>query len=106
MLIVKSQSDFVVVCPEDIMYCVADGSYTILQLKDDRKLLVSKPLNHIQKQLSEPLFIRLHRSHLVNLRYVQRFTNHSTNVVLMQNGEELKVSMDKRQELLKHFIVL
>ena len=106
MIIVKSQNDLVVVCPKDIMYCLADGSYTHIYLKDNRKLLVSKALNHIQDQLSEKFFVRLHRSHLVNLTFVKSFANHTTNVVKMENGEELKVSMDRRKELLKHFIII
>jgi len=67
--------------PEDIVRLKASSSYTHIYLTNKKKLLISKVLKEFAIQL-EPLgFVRTHRSHLVNRRYIL-FVNASGNAVM------------------------
>ena len=88
----------------DLMYCVADGSYTKLYFTPDSKYLVTKSLGQIEGMISETHFIRIHKSHLVNMHFVQEVNNHTGHQIVMKNGEELAYSRNKKQEILEYFL--
>ena len=52
---------------ESIISCEANDNYTTLILKNDKKLVVSSTLKIIEEMLEDHVFIRVHRSFLVNL---------------------------------------
>jgi len=61
--------DYVTV--DDIMRIEADGAYSFIHLtKPDKVLHTSIPLNKLQTLLPTHQFFRTHRSHLVNLQFV------------------------------------
>jgi len=66
---------------KDLMYCVADGSYTKLYFTPDSKYLVTKSLGQIEGMISETHFIRIHKSHLVNMHFVSEVNNQIGNLV-------------------------
>ena len=59
---------------KDIMFCLADSNYTHIHLAGGKKFLASKTLSDIESMLPESKFIRIHKSHLVNLQHVLRVT--------------------------------
>lgn len=54
----------------DIIRVEADGAYTRIYLTDKRKYIVSYNIKVIEMQLDKNLFMRVHRSHIINLRKV------------------------------------
>lgn len=106
MILTNSKKGQILINESDIMYCVADGSYTVLQISGKGKVVVSKSLMQIEKQLTNPEFLRIHRSHIVNLNRADFFINHTTNVLRMEDGEELKLSKDKKKDFLSRYIKL
>jgi DNA-binding LytR/AlgR family response regulator len=55
----------------DICCITADGDYSLLQLRDGRRLLHDKSLDRLESLLPAS-FHRVHRSHLANLEYADR----------------------------------
>lgn len=104
--IFQTKKGQIVVDPDDIMYCLADGSYTNIVLSNHKKLTISKRISEVELQLDGAQFVRIHRSHLVNLQHAAQYVNHSANVIIMANGEELKVAEEKKKDVLKSFIRL
>jgi two-component system LytT family response regulator len=104
--IFQTKKGQIVVDPDDIMYCLADGSYTSIVLSNHKKLIVSKRISEVEQQLDGAHFVRIHRSHLVNLQHAAQYVNHASNVLIMSNGEELKVAEEKKKDVLKSFIRL
>lgn len=74
---------------QDIQYLKADGSYTYVYVseKDDYYIL-SERLGEIEKRLPEELFVRVHKSYVVNLEYVKSF---KTIIELRERKEEIPV---------------
>ena len=58
---------------DDIIRCESDNYYTKIFFKDGNSLLVSKTLKEIDQKLEEYDFVRTHKSHLVNIRYIKNF---------------------------------
>ncbi len=88
----------------DILYCLAENSYTNVYLKGGRKVTVSKHLKKVEQALPSGTFVRIHDSHLINLQHLVRYVNDNHSCVLMSNGEELGVSRNKRKEFLQRFV--
>ena len=88
----------------DILYCLAENSYTNVYLKGGRKVTVSKHLKKVEQALPSATFVRIHDSHLINLQHLVRYVNDNHSCVLMSNGEELGVSRNKRKEFLQRFV--
>lgn len=83
-----------------ILYCKAEGSYTNIILRDNKKLLLSKSLGETEQMLPLELFERIHHSLIVNIQHVNQFRKSSGLYIVMDNGEELSVSKSKKDQLL------
>jgi two-component system LytT family response regulator len=85
---------------EDIVWCVAEGSYTRFKLLDASEIMVSKNLKSYEDILSGHDFIRIHNSYLVNINHIKRFERTEGGVVIMDNGGILPVSVRKKDSLM------
>ena len=89
--------------PEEIIYCKSDGNYTEIYLKNGKKEVVSKKLKDVETLISEPLFLRVHNSFLVNMRYLKEFIKTDGSYLVLENGASIPVSRTKKADLL-HFL--
>src|SRR5690606_4557988 len=66
---------------DDIIHIEADSNYSIFHLKsakghpDGEKITVSKVLKDYEEILPEDKFVRVHKSSIVNLKYVKEYNN-------------------------------
>ncbi|MVO07929.1 response regulator [Flavobacterium sp. TP390] len=87
---------------EDIFLLEADSMYTQFYLKNDKKMLISKPLKYFTDLLeSKDMFYKPHRSYLVNLQYLQKLVKKEGTYIELENKFLVPVSKDKKDELLK-----
>lgn len=87
---------------EDIFLLEADSMYTQFHLKNDKKILISKPLKYFTDLLeSKEMFYKPHRSYLVNLQYLQKLVKKEGTYIELENKFLVPVSKDKKDELLK-----
>ena len=86
---------------ENIIYANAEGAYTHVFLKDNRKLIISKTLSDIEEMLPAEMFQRIHHSTLVNLSHVTHFLKTDGGYVILDNGDKLVVSKSKRDSVLE-----
>lgn len=86
---------------EDIYYCEADAMYTNFYLKNNEKILISKPLKYFTDLLeNKDLFFKLHRSYMVNLKYLQKIVKKEGTYIELENSVRVPVSKDKREDLM------
>ena len=86
---------------QDIVLLKADGMYTSVHVQNASELLISKPLKHFEDLLEAiPMFYRPHRSYLINLKYIQEYSKKDGGYIIMDNGETVSVSKDKKEEFL------
>ncbi len=83
----------------EIVRCEADINYTKFFLNCGKTVMVSKTMAEFEKMLPVNFF-RVHRSHLLNLNYVQEFKKKS-NLVVLTNNEKIEISTRKREAFLE-----
>jgi two-component system LytT family response regulator len=78
---------------EDILYVQAAENYVQLHLKGSRHLL-HVPIATLESSLDPSMFLRIHRSLIVNLRHIQELETgaHGEYIVLLQGGARLQSS--------------
>jgi two-component system LytT family response regulator len=86
------------ICTEEIILCKAAGSYSEVVLSDKRTFTVSKNLHWWEQQLNPGLFFRVHKSFLINLKYVCRISR-PENTVHLKNGDYTPVSRSLKKQL-------
>jgi two-component system, LytTR family, response regulator len=87
---------------EDIVRLEADRNYTIMQLKNGRKILTSKTLGAYEE--SFPVnFMRVHKSHFINLKYVRMVRNWPERFLVLADGTEVPVARRRWREI-KRFL--
>lgn len=93
---VQKDGRTVLVDGEAIVYAAAARGYSSLKLADD-KLLVSFSLNELERRL-QGHFFRVHRSYLVNLRYVRELVPdfRGTLVMVMNDRQRSRVEVSRR----------
>lgn len=87
-----------------ILYCEADSNYCKIVCLDGRNIVLSKTLKYIEELLPSSLFQRIHKSYLVNLNYVNRFTKGNELLVELTNGETLPVSVRQKENFINAII--
>ncbi|GAP44264.1 two component transcriptional regulator, LytTR family [Lentimicrobium saccharophilum] len=102
-IILKNLESIFIINMDDIIHCESDGSYTAFETSDNQNILVSKNLKEYDTLLSGSGFLRVHRSHLINLKHIKRFDRHDGGNVVMSNGAQIPVSASGRERLLDLF---
>jgi two-component system, LytTR family, response regulator len=80
----------------DILYLEAFGEY-VKVFAEDRKYLVRKALSEFESELPDDVFLRVHKSYLIN---IQKVTGFSTIHVIMKNVQ-LPVGRMHREEVFR-----
>ncbi|MBE1514774.1 LytR/AlgR family response regulator transcription factor [Nesterenkonia halotolerans] len=93
---VQKDGRTVLVEGDAIAYAVAARGYASLKLADDR-VLVSFSLNELERRL-QGHFFRVHRSYLVNLRYVRELVPdfRGTLVLVLNDRQRSRVEVSRR----------
>ena len=96
-IVLNTQETVKVVDSGDITRCESDGSYCKVYFNDS-KMLISKKLKAFEEILSGLTFFRVHRSHLVNLKHVDRYDKRDGGFIRMRNGDTVPLSVNKKEE--------
>ena len=86
---------------DDILRCESDNYYTYFYFINGDKLLISKTLKENEELLSHHSFIRPHKSHLINVKYIKSFIRHDGGYIIMTDGSKVPVSRRKREKILE-----
>jgi len=85
----------------DIIRCESDNYYTYFYFTDGNKLLVSKTLKENEELLSHHNFIRPHKSHLINAKYIKSFIRQDGGYIIMTDGSQVPVSRRKKEKIME-----
>ena len=86
---------------DDLIRLEADGCYTLVIIKDGKNKIVSHPLKDFEDTLPRERFFRVHKSHLINLKYIKEYSNYSGNYVTMTDGSKVEISRRKAPEFVQ-----
>ena len=101
----STRCGFLLIDPAEIIYCHADGNYTIIHLTRNRQETVSCNLGRLEEDLSVNGFFRISRSALVNLDFLGRVNTRSGTCILESDRPvELKVVRSRLSALEKKLL--
>lgn len=85
---------------QNIIALEAQSNYTVIHKPGGQTQTVSKTLKDFEDILDEEMFIRIHKSYIINLHHVKESHTNEGNYVVMDDGKEWSIS--RRQ--MDHFI--
>lgn len=91
---------------DEIICCSAEGSYTKFYVKNNIRIVVSKHLKEYEKLLENYDFLRVHRSHLVNINKINKYEKKEGGILFLDEDIQVSVSVrnkDKVSAILKDF---
>jgi two-component system, LytTR family, response regulator len=90
---VKTGTKVHLIIAEDIICIEAEGDYAKIITKDSF-YLKEKPLKYFETHLNPEIFIRIHRSSIVNIGEIARieYYDKETHIVFLKNNTKLKAS--------------
>ena len=89
------KSDFLV-SAEEIIRVEAVSNYSRIYFSNGKKIVVAKLLHWFEVELPNDMFTRVHRSHLVNKKYVQDMNAAHSKTLILNNGDCISISRRKR----------
>jgi len=100
-IVLPTLESFIVVKIADIIRVESDDNYSRFFLVDNTVHLVSRTLKEYEALLPKPTFLRVHQSHLINLKFVKQYLKGKLGLVEMINGEKLPVSRERKDTLIE-----
>lgn len=86
---------------KDIIWCEGLGAYTKFHLHNQHPVIISKVLKEFEEILEEFFFFRVHKSSLVNLEYVKKYTRGEGGQIWLTDGTEIEVSRRRKDTLME-----
>ncbi len=86
---------------KDIIRLEGDSNYTYIFTAAGDKHHTSRTLKEYEEMLqSQPEFVRVHKTHMINLSHMARFMKTDGGYIVMSDGSKVEVSRRKKQELM------
>ncbi len=85
---------------DDIVRCEADRAYCNFYLSSKSRITVSKPLKEFEAILLENNFLKIHKSHIVNLNHIEKYVRGTNGYLVLSDNSTAPVSTRKKDEVL------
>ena len=100
-IILSTSEKIHVIKVDDIIRCESDNYYTLFFFVGGKKLLVSKTLKENENLLKDHNFIRPHKSHLVNAKYIKGYMKNDGGFIVMSDESKIPVSRRKKELIME-----
>jgi two-component system LytT family response regulator len=81
----------------------ADSNYTRLCLMGGQKILSAKTLKEYEELLPKEYFYRVHKTHIVNMLYIEKYMRGENAYLIMKDQSTIEVSRRKKSDFLLNF---
>ena len=100
-LALRSAEKITIINLNDIVRCESSINYTQFIMSDGSKIMVTKTLKEYDELLAPHGFIRIHKSHLVNMNAIVRYIKGDGGWIELTDGVKIEVSRRKKDILLE-----
>lgn len=94
---------FELIALQEITHLTALDNFTKVHTTKNRAITVCRKLKYFENLLEDAGFIRIHRSHIVNRAFIQRYHRGKGGYVVLENDVELDVSQSRKKEFLDSY---
>ena len=101
--VLKLNKGAVLIEYDAILFCKTEGNCTRINEVEERTHIVSESLRKIEDRLQSEQFIKIHRSHIINIQHIREIDN---KVIVMDDGTKLEIARRKKTPLKKLILKL
>lgn len=105
-LVLRTTENIYVIPIYEVVALSSDRNYTRFYFLERPPIIVSKTLKEFGDILANFGFMRVHRSHMINLKYIERFEKTDGGYAVMRGGLKIEVSHRKKEDLFNYFTQL
>jgi len=102
-IVLPLMDGFEVIRVKDVVRIQANDNFSNFHLADGSKKVICRTLKHYEDLLADFDFLRVHKSHLVNIQCIKRYIKGKGGQLIMSDNSEVEVSQSKKKELLDRF---
>ena len=99
-LCLPTMKGFLILKLEEIIYCEAARTYTLIHLEKKKRVTDSKPLLDYDSLLQDTSFFRVHKSFIVNLAHVVHYEAGRGGNLILSDHSKVEVAQRRKTELL------
>jgi len=96
-LCITTQEGHHILNKQDISILKASGNYTSISIAG-KDLLCAQTLASVLQKINLPQFVRIHKSHVINLEFIRHIDNSFTTITT-DDGKQLAISRSRKQEI-------
>ncbi len=99
-IVVPTSDGMHVIRLTDIVRLESSSNYTTFFLNGQKNLLASKTLKEFDTMLEGYSFLRIHKSHLVNVNYLKKYVQTDGGYLILEDGSRIPVANRKKEQLM------
>ncbi len=97
-VVLPSLDGYVFIKIDEIIVCESDESYSHIHLDNGDKIFIKKPLKFLEEILCDGPFMRIHKSYIIQLNKITRYSKVDGGFVIMENQMKINISRIKKDE--------
>lgn len=90
IIVLPTCKGIMVIPVQQIIRIQSISNYSNLFFKDGKTLVMAKVLHWLQEQSSLCSFVRIHRTHFVNISYINSYSGSKTSLLLFRNQNNIR----------------
>ncbi|MFC4740003.1 LytR/AlgR family response regulator transcription factor [Flavobacterium ponti] len=98
LIAIASVEKIELIAIDEIMYCTADGKYTVFHTLNNKTYTSCRNLGEYQELLDSNFFFRIHHKYIVNINFVKAVNKTEGYFCEMKNHQTLPISIRKQDE--------
>lgn len=91
------QGGFKLIDTHELISIQSDNYYSDLTLKD-KKITVTMTIGELDDALPQLLFFRVHNSYMINLQFIDTYSNNGGDHVILKNGNSFPIARRRVKE--------
>jgi len=92
----NTRSGFILIDINEIVYCQAQGSYTLICKKNKNTELITTHLSQIEELLEGEQFFRIGRSTIINLNHLTKVDHKQRKCTIELGSDEVELSISRK----------
>lgn len=85
----------------NIMYCEADINYSKVYFNDGSNMMLSKTLKFVEELLPNEIFVRIHKSYLLNINYLKKYMRKPYPSAILDDNTQLEIATRRIEDFMK-----
>lgn len=88
----------------EIIHLESKGAYTVIYLLNKQQMVCSKNLRKVLNSMDTNIFIRVHKSHAINLYEIKMYEKGRGGCLIMSDGSVVPVAQRQKASFMKSFL--